>query len=577
MKRLWVLSLVALAACDDGGGATPDEGDAGVDARLSDGPLGDGPLADGAPGDGALADGALADGALDGAPADAAVDAVAPGCPQPPPAGPAEVSLPQGLIKGREVATISSYLGIPFAAPPVGDLRWRAPEPPQCAPPAGLEATAFGPACPQLDAMGAPTGDEDCLQLNIWAPPTAAGPHAVMVFIHGGGNVQGSASVGAAGNAVYDGSALAEQFGVVVVTIQYRLGVLGWLVRPELADAGGRMGNYGLLDQIAALTWVKDHIEAFGGDPQRVMIFGESAGAVNVCALVASPLAAGFFQVSLQESGACVLPVGSEVERASREQTEASGCLGADEATCLRAKTPAQLLMDYPPVVGVSSRGTPFQPYIDGVVLPDQPEAVIRAGQHNRTVFVAGANADETAQAVPELADAAAYEAAVRAQFGPLANQVLEAYPAADFETPTKALVAVTTDARFVCTTRRSVRAAALHGPTYLYHFTQHLQNAPRLGAFGAYHGLELFFVFQNLDFAGYRPAPSERALALAMGGYWSRLATAGDPNAAGQPEWPLYDAASDRYLLLDGDGVVAGSGLRQARCDFWDALIDGL
>lgn len=565
MKWLLVLAVWAWG-CDSGGADADPVQDAAVTdrGRLDEGPAGDATLTDAAP-----------DAAPDAVPDATPPDAGGPACPQPAPANPNEVATAAGLIKGRQEGNVRIFLGIPFAAPPVGDLRWRAPADPGCLPPNGFEATRFGPQCPQLDADGAPTGDEDCLQLNVWAPATGTG-HPVMVFIHGGGNVQGSATVGAAGQILYDGARLAGPHDVVVVTLQYRLGALGWLVRPSLADADGRQGNYALLDEVAALQWVQAHIEAFGGNPNQVMIFGESAGAVNVCTLVASPRAAGLFDVSLMESGACLLPTAADVERAGREQTEAVGCVGANEAECLRSKTAFELLTAYPPEVGVASRGSTLQPYIDGVVLPDQPETIIRAGRHNRGVFVAGANSDETAQFVPNIADAAAYEAAIRAQFGVYANRVLEAYPLNDFPTAREAMVAVTTDARFVCTTRRAVRAASLHGPAYLYHFSQALDNAPRLHILGAYHGLELFFVFQNLEFAGYRPSPAERALSVAMGGYWTRLATTGDPNGGDAPVWPTHDAAGDGHLLLDGAGVTPGTGLRQARCNFWDALIDG-
>ncbi|MEZ4473302.1 MAG: carboxylesterase family protein [bacterium] len=566
MRRLVWLVVLGLWACDDGGsGDDPPEADGAVaDAAGEDAAGGDAAGLDlGRPDLGGTDLGRPDLGAPDGGSA----------CPAPP-AGPDDVRLPAGLVRGRVEDGVGLFLGIPFAAPPVGDLRWRPPADPGCLPADGLDAFAYGPKCPQLDTDGSAIGEEDCLQLNVWRPVGAEGL-PVMVFIHGGGNVQGSASQGAAGQILYDGARLARPFGVVVVTIQYRLGALGWLVHDSVAAADGRVGNYALLDEVAALRWVREHIAAFGGDPEKVMIFGESAGAVNVCTLVASPLAAGLFRASLMESGACLLPAPADVEAEGQRLVDAACPGAADVAGCLRSKTPAELLAAVPPSAGVISRGTVFQPYLDGAVLADQPERVIAAGRHNRVAFIAGANANETAQFVPPIPSAAAYEAAVRLQFGALAGQVLAAYPVDDFESPRDALIRVTSEARFICPTRRAGRAAASQGPAWMYHFTQALENAPRLRAQGAYHGLELFFVFQNTEFAGYRPTDGERRLAAAMGGYWTRFAADLDPG--GDPVWPAWTPEGTAHLHLGADAIAADSALYQARCDFWDALIDAV
>ena len=561
MKHLLVLCLLVVACGEPAaplpttpvgadGGPTTDSGQA-VDA----GQTVDGGRADaGAARDGGVGEVACTDGIAD---------------------EPGLVKTTFGAYSGVDVGTGARvFRGIRFAAPPVDALRWAPPSDPMCEA-APVVADAFAPKCPQIDDDGAAVGDEDCLFLNVWTAraPTAS-PRPVMVFIHGGGNAQGSAIQGTADQILYDGTSLVEKHDIVVVTIQYRLGPLGWLSHASLEHGGG---NYGTLDQIRALEWVRDNIAGFGGDPDRVTIFGESAGGRNVCVLVASPLAAGLFGGAIIQSGTCRVAPAADVFAATETQIVESGCDGATEPVeCLRARSASQLLLDNPPVIDVAGiSGSRLEPRVDGRIIVDQPEAVIAAGEHNHVAVIVGANADETSTSSPQIESVEAYEALVRATLGAaIGDLVLEVYPAADFATPRDAYVALSSDAKFVCGARRDARtfAAGQAEPVYRYFFTKNLSNAPRLRAFGAYHGIELFFVFDNLLLGNYRPSPVESALAETLGAYWAGLARGGDPNVGSAPVWPQYDAASDRTLIL-GDPIEVQEGIRTERCDFWDRL----
>lgn len=489
------------------------------------------------------------------------------------------VDTTEGALEGASVGgEVWAFRGVPFAAPPTGPLRWAAPQPPECRE-SLLSADRVGPACPQTNAQGEPTGDEDCLQLNIWTSRDAleeGPPRPVLFFIHGGGNAQGSTGVGVGSDLLYDGQPLVAAQDVVVVSTNYRLGVLGYMVHPELASLAAS-GNYGIQDQVRALEWVRDNIRNFGGDPNRVMIFGESAGARNVCTLVASPSARGLFSAALMQSGGCTSRSRAEVLATSTTQVQASGCSGAEggEIPCLRAKTATQLIRDNPLSVVVGAPNANPGPYVDESVIPEQPYLALRAGRHNAVPIVIGANADETSRSVPEFPTREAYQSFVRLNFGGVAEEILSLYPVSAFSSPTGAWTALTTDAQFVCPSRANARDAALGQtlPVYRYFWTQGLDASPRLAPFGAYHAVELFFVWDRLNLGGYRPTSSESGLAATVGGYWSSLAARGDPNREGQPSWPRYDPATDPTLVLDADGITVERGIRGARCDFWNRL----
>jgi para-nitrobenzyl esterase len=487
----------------------------------------------------------------------------------------------KGAVQGRMAGATWTYQGIPYAAAPVGDLRFREPMEHACWSDV-LDASSFGPECPQLDANNMVQGNEDCLSLNVWTPASPpAQPLPVMFFIHGGGNTQGASSATTSGTAIYDAQYIVEHQPVVVVTINYRLGVLGFLTATAL-DAESPQhasGNYGILDQIAALKWVKRNIAAFGGDPSRVLVFGESAGAVDTCIHLASPLSAGLFSSALMESGGCTAtPIATE-ETQDQMFIQAAGCSGAsDVAACLRALSASDTVTKLPGLVSVTGLGTgpKYGPVVDGWVLPTGPYATILAGQHNQVPFVVGSNSDETSRYAPMIADAQAYADLIHQQFGQsIGDQVLAQYPAASFPTPRAAYVAVTTDARFVCEARLIAKTAAAHqmAPVYRYLFSHALDNAPMLQPLGAWHGLELLWVFHQLGVAGYMPSMAELALSDAIIGYWARFAGAGDPNGGGAPSWPVYVGATDDTLDLD-DAITTVNGVRTARCDFWESLL---
>ncbi len=474
-----------------------------------------------------------------------------------------------GAVSGIASRGSTSYRGIPFAAPATGALRWRPPAPPAAW--SGVRsANAFGSVCAQLDDAGAVTGSEECLFLNVWTPATPpSSPLPVLFFIHGGGNAAGASSY-----PYYDGTTFAEKERAVVVTVNYRLSSFGWLAQPFLAAETRRAvsGNYGTLDQLAALRWLKRNIAAFGGDPSRITIFGESAGGVNVCTLFASPLGKGLFERALVESGGCAQRPLPEFVAFGNTLTQNAGCTHAtDPAACLRAVPFDSLLRALPPVVTVaSSSGQLWGPAVDGFVLGDTSEAVMGKGGQNVVPFVIGANADETGQVAPPVATEAEYRALVVAQAGALAPLVLAQYPVSAYATPRKAYIAVTSDSRFICPSRRFARAASKGGsPVFRYFFSY-----PASRLYGAVHGVELPFVFGTLDSVpGYTPDATARALSESMNAAWARFAATGDPSVPGGTPWPAYDGVRDRTFVWDAPSSSV-DGIRTGACDFWDSLV---
>lgn len=505
------------------------------------------------------------------------------GATPPPPAGASGLAKTScGNYQGNDRGSSWSFLGIRFAAPPTGTRRWRSPESPTCLS-GTVAASTYAPVCPQIDrATGTPEGDEDCLALNVFTPRTAlAGGRApVMVFIHGGGNVIGSAREEVEpGRVLYDGTALAETTGQVVVTVQYRLGALGWLAHAALdAEApDARSGNYALEDLVAALKWVQRDIAAFGGDKDRVMVFGESAGGVNVCALLGSPAASGLFKSAVIESGGCIADPRAAALATGAALVENVGCnTAANVATCLRAKTPEELMAALPPDVSISGARTPYQPNVDGSLLPAAPLDAIRSGQHNRVPTVIGANADETGQEVPLTFTEAQYQAylAIAIPDEAARAQVAELYSSAIFGTARRAYIALTSDIKFICPSRTIARtlAGAQSEPVYRYFFTE-VPDAPTSAAYGAFHGLELLYVFSTLDVRGYAPTALERALSTGIQRYWASLAASGVPVASGAATWTRYDPARDNYLRLDSAALGMGEGVNSERCNFWSTF----
>lgn len=491
---------------------------------------------------------------------------------------PGTVITSRGAVTGTQAGTTWVFKGIPYTAPPVGDLRWKRPTPHACWDDA-KPAAEFGQKCMQIDANGAVVGAEDCLTINVWAPAdaTADKPVPVLFFVHGGGNVQGASSVDAQGTVIYDGQAMSERGHVAVVTFNYRLGPFGWLAHPAFAEGEpASSGNYGALDQVAALAWVKENVAAFGGDPSKVMIFGESAGGQNVCTLLASPLGKGLFSSALVESGGCAAEPKDAAETFAADWAAQAGCdKDADPAACMRAMKAEDVESLVPAPIDLAGKQGPFQPIVDGYLLLKAPYEVLKAGEHNHVPVAMGNNENETGAAVPAMTEAE-YTAAVSALAGALAPQVLAQYPVAGYPTPRDAYVTLTSDAKFVCPTRRNLRAlAGAQGEAvYRYQFTHVLDNVGAAQkAKGSFHGLELFFVFGQLGVAGYKPSQGEKDLSAAIQDYWSRFGGAGDPNGGSDVKWPVYDGAKDAYLELDNT-VSAKEGVHTANCDFWDSLV---
>jgi para-nitrobenzyl esterase len=504
-----------------------------------------------------------------------------------------ESGLVRGLIVG-EANDIQLYRGIPYAAPPVGDLRWRPPQPAR--PWQGVrESYTFGAAAPQKTvpllsmfpgmAMGVPSS-EDCLYLNVWAPARRSSrPLPVMVWIHGGGFTFGAAS-----QALYDGANLARR-GVVVVAMNYRLGPLGFLALPQLSAESGRgaSGNYGLLDQIEALRWVKRNVAAFGGDPERVTIFGESAGGNSVYALLLSPLAKGLFQRAISESGAGLTFAHVTQSHYGYRPAEKMGLefakkCGVPEGTgqlaALRAMSAQDLIkassgFESPPTLEFRADRMRFAPIVDGWVIPDDPVTLLEKGQINSVPLLLGANANEGSMftlSTPLPKGSEEYRALLEKNFGMQAATTLsDLYPSSNVR---HAVVDLTGDYLFVAPARYVARAVQQHAksPVYLYQFA-HPTPGPMGKMLGAHHGAEIAYVFDNLQLAPHRSSVDDQ-IRDALTGYWVQFATTGNPNRPGLPDWPAYDPTTDRCLIVK-DTIEATQNLRKAKLDAIDHLME--
>ncbi|HZF53891.1 MAG TPA: carboxylesterase family protein [Polyangiaceae bacterium] len=493
-----------------------------------------------------------------------------------------------GAVRGKKDGDVLAFLGVPYAAPPVGPLRFKAPEAPACWEDV-RDATAFGSACVQNMPTGGAAGTEDCLYLNIWTPAKSGPPRPVLFFVHGGALLFGSGAQDLffeeTGN-IYRGQTLASEHDVVVVTINYRLAELGFLAHPSLTkeDPNGSSGNYGPLDQIAALRWVKDNIAAFGGDPSRVMLFGESAGGLSTCLLMSSPLAKGLFSSAIIESGGCSVASREGRYAQGTAIVDTVGCTGSpDVPSCLRGQDVDAFRV--PPPTGInlfladsdinSAWDMPFGPNLDGYVFEEQPLQAIREGRHNKVPLAVGSNATEFELFIPigTVNSCGDYWTLIGAIFGGLADEVLAQYSCFDYPLPRRAAVAVGTDFMFTCPARRILRATLSGGTpaAYRYYYPHKYSNSP-LTALKSFHAAELPFVFRTFDVLGYEPTAGDTALSKAMGGYWTRFAAAGDPNGGADLLWPAYGEVSDTALVLD-DSLSTQSSIASDHCDFWDSL----
>ncbi len=513
------------------------------------------------------------------------------------------VRIETGLIQGVPAhdPSITVFKGVPYAAAPVGDLRWRPPAKP-VAWPGVRKADAFGGVCPQLQNPAAEPMSEDCLFANIWTGAATSGERRpVLVWVHGGGFGAESGSA-----PKLDGEELAKK-GVILVTFNYRLGPLGFLATPELSQESGHnaSGNYGLMDDIALLQWVKRNIAAFGGDPDKVTLFGHSAGGGTVNFLSISPMAKGLYNQALAESQVR-WPKDLELRYLSsswREKSKAEKdgaayveTLGAKSLVELRAMPWKSLLLETPNTevevyTGGTGRPPLFRPVIDGYVLPRTFSQAFAQKAQNPVTYIAGNNRDEGG-AAPEgiwaklrapgapkpevtrgsprqVATLADFQAAARRKFGPMADEFLKLYPATNDDDAARANNDAIHDNSQISTylwARQWTRDTGK--PMYTYWWA-HATPGPDHDTRGAYHGSEIFYVFNSLDKVDLPWTDEDRKVADQMSSYWANYATTGDPNGAGLPSWPKFDAKTPRVMVL-GDGVGPIPIASGPKYDFW-------
>ena len=499
------------------------------------------------------------------------------------------VHIEQGLLSGTSGThpEVRVYRGIPFAAPPVGDLRWKAPRPPAAW--QGVRAaTEFGHECWQTPYPPAAvlyqhklvSLSEDCLYLNIWTAAKSANDKLpVMVWIHGGGFTRGSGT-----STAYDGETLARK-GVVLVTINYRLGIFGFFAHPALTaeSENHASGNYALLDQIAALKWVKKNIAAFGGDPGRVTIFGESAGSWAVNTLMASPLAKGLFHRAIGESGAQFSPMKTLADAEKTGEKAASTLIAGQASDTTPAQVPAKDILKTLRAIPAEqvlkgNEEEAARPIVDGVVLTQDIYQAFAQGKQNDVPLLLGNNADEGTALAPQGANmtAARFNVGVRARYGAMADQFLKLYPAGSDEQAVSSFYSAFRDQTFGWEMRTWARMQARtgHNPVYLYYFTR-VPPGPQSRRLGAFHAADIAYVFGTFPW----PFPwdeTDHKLSDAISSYWVNFATNGDPNAEGLPKWPVYNTQSDELLEL-GDKITVRSGANKAGLDFFDAYYQSL
>jgi para-nitrobenzyl esterase len=464
-----------------------------------------------------------------------------------------------GQVEGTATNGVASFKGIPFAAAPVTELRWKKPQP-VVAWTGVKKANAYAPACMQDPAMlrftNAPeTVSEDCLYLNVWTPAKSASERLpVMVWIYGGGFAAGATS-----SSTYDGTRLAEK-GVLVVSIAYRVGPFGFLAHPELSRESGKgSGNYGLQDMIAGLEWVKANIAAFGGDASNVTIFGESAGGIAVSMLGASPAAKGLFAKAISESGGNFAPPRHAAEGGQQTPTlavaEQGGVnlfakLGVTSLADARKLSADQVQKVLPPGLGGG-----FWPNFDGDVLPTDQYMLYSAGKFNDTPVLIGTNSDEGALFVQDGAGItpAGFEKQIHDGFGEHADEILAANPHATDAQALQATRNMFRDSTFAWSTWAWARLQSSKGKgtTYVYYFDHRTPQSPN----GASHAAELGYVFRNLGGSGPVGAPNRAedvAMSDLVSSYWTNFAKTGDPNGAGLPKWPAFTAGSQQVMVLD-------------------------
>lgn len=488
-----------------------------------------------------------------------------------------QIRVDGGLISGATADGITSYKGIPFAAPPVGELRWKAPQP-VVAWEGVRQCNDFGPECPQAPYPQASLyysppqkQSEDCLYLNVWTGARSGEKRPVMVWIHGGALTRGTGAT-----PVYNGTAFAKK-GVVLVTINYRLGPLGYLAHPELTaeSPNHSSGNYGVLDQIAALKWVQKNIAAFGGDPGRVTVFGESAGSWSVNVLVASPLAKGLFHRAIGESGGQFGPMTHlKEDRDKMPSAEKIGAAfaraaGADSLKALRAVSAEKIVE----LFNNDAEGRKFrtQPNVDGWVLPDEVRGIFARGKHNDVPVIVGSNANEmTSLTTPAILPKTVedYRKRVEAQYGEATKEFDAVYPVKTDADIAAAYLGSLRDVTFTLQMRTWARLTATgRSKAYLYLFS-HAPPNPNSKYLGAYHAGEIAYVFGTLNKQAPLMTEDDARLSEMMMNYWVNFATTGDPNGKGLPGWTPYNRDAEPYIDF-GDTVQVRNHLLKEQLDF--------
>lgn len=464
----------------------------------------------------------------------------------------AVVKTDAGLVSGSTNVTgdVHIFKGIPFAAPPVGDLRWKAPQPVK--PWDGVkQCTTFSasPVQGKPDEFGVYTREflipyepisEDCLYLNVWTGARlSAEKRPVLVYIYGGGFSSGGAAV-----PIYDGEATAKK-GVVFVVINYRVGIFGFFAHPELSKESGHnaSGNYGLMDQLAALKWIKQNIAAFGGDPGNVTIAGQSAGSMSVNCLVASPLGKGLFQKAIAESGASFIagPFGSTtLQQAEQDGEKVVKTIGVNSIAEMRNKLASELV-----------NKSQSRPIIDGYVLPKSIAQIFADNKENDVPLLTGWNEDDAF--VGKLKNAEDYKKQVSVQYGVNTDAFLSLYPAGTDEEAATSQIRISRDQIFGTQnyTWANVQSAKGRSNVYVYRFTRRLPATADFVKYGAFHTGEVAYAYDNLKFLNRPWQPVDHELATVMSAYWTNFAKTGNPNGKGLPVWPAYNTHDNQIMIL--------------------------
>ena len=489
------------------------------------------------------------------------------------------VTVAGGTLEGTTGAdsSVRVFRGVPFAAPPVGNLRWSPPAPVQSW--EGVrKADIWGTRCMQGEMFGGPlisreaTMGEDCLYLNVWSPAEIPdGKLPVLVVFHGGGFAAGSAS-----EPRTDGEWFARQ-GIVVVAPNYRLGVFGFLAHPELtAEAAGRgSGNYGMLDQVAALEWVRDNIAAFGGDPENVTINGESAGSLSVSALMASPLSRKLFHNAIGESGAFFVSPSGDMAPKTLAEKEQDGVrfatsVGADSLADLRAKPADELL-----AAVMKTGGWGYGPGLDHYFLPRPVSAYYAAGEQAKIPLLAGWNSSELGMSIalnPEKPTVSSFRAQLAKQFGDKATAAADVYPASDDEEAMQSAADLASDLFISYSTWKWIEThlETAEAPVYRYRFDRILPDDPA-SRFGALHAVEIEYAFNTLATKPSAWQPVDFEIAEVMSTAFANFVKTGDPNGPGVPQWPEF-GATGKVLYFDVE-TLSGPEEHRGRYEFLDVV----